>query len=108
MSSEPASLADGSTLSPLPLNTSTDALRATLLMLFKHVADVHVTIVEILAEKMKLSPDEIHQVITNDPRWTAMLTTPLITDLTQSVWEKAAPKPKRKIKIISTEEIVLD
>lgn len=108
MTSECATLSDGSTLPPLPLNTPTDALRATLLMLFKHVADVHVTIVEILAEKMKLSPDEIHQAITSDPRWTAMLTNPLITDLTQTVWEKATSKPKRKLKIISTEELVLD
>lgn len=109
MIQEPVALADGRMLPPLEVKTPKDALQATLLMLFKHVADVHVTIVEIIAEKYDLQTDEIHKVITEDPRWTEMLRNPLITDLTSSVWEKAKqPKPKKPIKIASTEELVFD
>jgi hypothetical protein len=109
MKSEPVTLADGSTLPPLSVKTPHDALRATLLMLFKHVADVHITIVEIIAEKYGLHPDEIHSAITSDPRWTEMLNTPLITDLTRSTWEKAVPaKAKKPIKIVDAEELVFD
>ncbi len=104
---EQVSLASGGTLEPLPVETPKDALRATLLMLFKHVADVHITIVEILAEKYNLKVDEIHEAITSDPRWTEMLTNPVISDLTASVKEQ--PKhPKRKIQISDEEELVFD
>lgn len=109
MKSESVTLADGSTLPPLPVKTPHDALKATLLMMFKHVADVHVTIVEIIAEKYGLNPEEIHSAITSDSRWTEMLNNPLITDLTSSTWEKAVPpKAKKPIKIVSTEELVFD
>lgn len=109
MIQEPVALADGRMLPPLEVKTPKDALQATLLMLFKHVADVHVTIVEVIAEKYGLKTDEIHAAITEDPRWTEMLQSPLITDLTSSVWEKAVPtKPKKPIKIVATEELVLD
>lgn len=104
---EQVTLTTGGTLEPLPVTTPKDALRATLLMLFKHVADVHVTIVEILAEKYNLKVDEIHEAITTDPRWTEMLTNPLISDLTASVQEQTKKPPKRKIEI-STEELVFD
>lgn len=108
---EKVPLATGGTLEPLPVETPKDALRATLLMLFKHVADVHVTIVEILAEKYNLKVDEIHDAITSDPRWTEMLTNPVISDLTASVKEHTAPPPKppkRKIQISTEEELVFD
>lgn len=110
MISEAVTLATGDRLPPLPVKTPKDALQATLLMLFKHVADIHVTIVEIIAEKYGLKTDEIHAAITEDPRWTEMLQNPLITDLTSTVWEKAVPasKPKKPIKIVSTEELIFD
>jgi len=94
-------------MEPLPIQTPKDALSATLLMLFKHVADVHVTIVEIIAEKYNLKVDEIHEAITSDPRWTEMLTNPLISDLTATTQRHVAP-PKRKIKISCEEELVFD
>jgi hypothetical protein len=95
-------LADGSTLKPLPVKTSSDAHRVSLLMLFKHVADIHVSLVEIISEKFGIPVDDIHKAVQEDPRWTEMLTNPLVTDLTAAVEEnsvKAKPqKPKRRSK----------
>ena len=66
---EPVTLADGSCFTPMKVETNKDALRASLLMLFKHVADIHVTLVEIVGEKFHLNVDDIHNAITEDPRW---------------------------------------
>jgi hypothetical protein len=91
---ESVTLADGSTFVPMEVKTNSDALRASLLMLFKHVADVHVTLVEIVAEKFDLKVDDIMNVVTEDPRWQTMLVDPLITDLTATVSKNSVAKPK--------------
>lgn len=110
---EPVVLADGSVFTPLKVNTSKDALRASLLMLFKHVADVHVTVVEIVADKFNLKVEDIHNAITEDPRWTQMLVDPLVTDLTAAAQENSAPAPKEKKKrapivIVDEPELVFE
>jgi len=106
---EKVTLADGSTFTPMPVTNANDALRASLLMLFKHVADVHVTVVEIVAEKFGLQVDEIHKAITDDPRWHAMLVNPLISDLTAAATDTAVVPKKKKIIQISTEpDLVFD
>ena len=108
---ETVTLADGSILTPMPVKNSNDALRASLLMLFKHVADVHVTVVEIVAEKFNLNVEDIHQAIQEDPRWTDLLVNPLITDLTAAATEHAV-KPvikKKKAIVVSTQaDLVFD
>ena len=102
---ETVTLADGSTLTPMPVKNSHDALRASLLMLFKHVADVHVTVVEIIAEKFNLKVDDIHQAIQDDPRWADMLVNPLISDLTAAATEHAVkPTSKKKKAIVVSSE----
>jgi hypothetical protein len=111
MVKETVTLADGSTLNPLPVKNSSDALRASLLMLFKHVADVHVTVVEIVAEKFNLKVEDIHQAIQEDPRWTELLVNPLITDLTAAAEEhavKPVPKKKKAIVVSDEDELVFD
>lgn len=107
---EPVVLSDGSTMKPIEVKSSSDVLRASLLMLFKHVSDIHVTLVEIIAEKYGHSVEDIHKSINEDPRWAAMFTNPLITDLTATVEEHKVPKantvatkPKRSIKILEDE-----
>jgi hypothetical protein len=105
---EPVTLADGSGFSPMPVKDSSDALRASLLMLFKHVADVHVTVVEIVAEKFNLKVEDIHKAITDDPRWTEMLVNPLITDLTAAAKDQTLPKKKKAIVVSNEEELVFD
>jgi hypothetical protein len=110
---EPVTLADGSTFVPMEVKTNSDALRASLLMLFKHVADVHVTLVEIVAEKFDLKVDDIMNAVTDDPRWQTMLVDPLITDLTvtattNSVAKPKATKKKPAIVIADEPELVFD
>lgn len=110
---EPVTLADGSAFTPMPVKNTSDALRASLLMLFKHVGDIHVTVVEIIADKFGHSVEEIHNAITEDPRWQNMLVDPLITDLTTAATENSVPvskpKPKKKAIVIADEpELVFD
>jgi hypothetical protein len=57
---------------PMEIKTARDAYAASLHMLFKHIADIHVTIVEIIAEKYKLDEEEIFKCIKTDPRYTNM------------------------------------
>jgi len=89
-------LADGSTMNPLEVKTSSDVLQASLLMLFKHVADIHVSVVEIIAEKFKIPIEDLHATITNDARWQQMFVNPLITDLTKKVSENTLPAKKKR------------
>ena len=108
---ETVTLVDGSTFTPMPVKNSNDALRASLLMLFKHVADVHVTVVEIVAEKFNLKVEDIHQAIQDDPRWTDLLVNPLITDLTAAATEhavKPVPKKKKAIVVSTKADLVFD
>jgi hypothetical protein len=93
-------MADGSTFVPMEVKNSSDVLRASLLMLFKHVSDIHVTLVEIVADKFGLSVDDIHAAVKDDPRWSTMFVNPLITDLTataneHSVKPSVAKKPRK-------------
>lgn len=104
---EPITLADGSAFTPISVKNSSDLLRASLLTLFKHVADIHVTVVEVIAEKFDLDVDEIHKAITEDPRWEKMLVDPLITDLTETAEKQAKPK-KKPVKISEEEELIFD
>lgn len=106
---EPVVLADGTPYKPMSVKTSKDALRASLLMLFKHVADVHVTLVEIVAEKFGHSVEDVMNAITEDPRWQNMLVDPLVTDLTEAAKENSVPaKPKKKIVMSQEPELVFD
>lgn len=89
-------LSDGSKFVPMEVKNSSDVLRASLLMLFKHVSDIHVTLVEIVADKFGLSVDDIHAAVKDDPRWSEMFVNPLITDLTATANEnsvKPSPAP---------------
>ena len=109
---EPCILADGSTVKPLQVKSSSDVLRVSLLMLFKHISDIHVTVVEVVSEKFGIPIEDIHEAITEDPRWSEMLKHPLITDLTAALEEnkvsapapKPVPKPPAKKTIIISDE----
>lgn len=102
----PVHLADGALLKPLEVKDSSDVLRASLLMLFKHVADIHVTVVEIVADKFGLKVEDIHKAINDDPRWSDIFNHPLVSDLTATCEANAVPEPKPKPKkhIVISEE----
>ena len=105
--SEPVVMAGGSEFVPMEVKTSSDLLRASLLTLFKHVADIHVTVVEVIAEKFDLSVEDIHTAITEDPRWQKMLTDPVISDLTATAKEQSKPL-KKPIKVSEEPELTFD
>lgn len=89
-------LSDGRVFVPMEVKDSSDVLRASLLMLFKHVSDIHVSLVEIVADKFGLKIDDIHSAIQEDPRWAQMFVNPLITDLTATAEKQASRKPRTK------------
>jgi hypothetical protein len=55
-----------------------EAYAASLHLLFKHVADFHVLMIEILAEKYSLSADEMVRVCHEDERFQKMVVNPTI------------------------------
>lgn len=95
-------LADGTHFVPMEVKTSSDVLRVSLLMLFKHIADIHVCVVNAVADKFGLKIEDIHKAVTEDPRWAEMFVHPLITDLTKTLDENSIapppppPPPKQK------------
>ena len=98
--SGPLMLNNGNILEPLRVVTKDDAYRASLLMLFKHVADMHMAVTEIISEKYDIPEEDIIQSITNHPKWTEMMIHPLIHDMTQecgaNIHEPEEAKPEGK------------
>jgi predicted carbohydrate-binding protein with CBM5 and CBM33 domain len=70
--------------------TSKDACGAcgayteSLKMILQHVADFHMTVVDIISEKYNIPVDEIINTVTSDSRYTNMLVDPKIHRLTSS------------------------
>lgn len=101
-------------MKPLDLVSAKDGLRATLLMMMKHVADVHVAVLEIIGEKYNLDVDEMCSTVKDDKRFQDILKQPILTDLlsevkplekpdTQEVELEKAEKPKKQRKPMSEE-----
>lgn len=72
---------------PKDIVTNRGAYAASLHLVFKHVADFHTMIVEIIAEKTGLDSDTIFDVIKSDDRYKEMLVSPTIHSL--GTFEKA-------------------
>lgn len=99
-----------------------DAYAESLKMILQHVADFHITVVDIISEKYNIPVDEIMNTITSDSRYTNMVVDPKIHDLTslnsnQNQIEKTettvtAPATKKtsekKIKIKPKSSIILE
>jgi hypothetical protein len=62
-----------------------DAYAESLKMILQHVADFHMTIVDIISEKYKIPVDEIMNTVTSDSRYTNMVTDPKIHRLTATL-----------------------
>lgn len=84
------------------LSTST-AYAESLKLILQHVADFHLTVVEIISEKYHISVDEMMKAVTSDPRYANMVVNPEIHRLTslnqsqqQSVVEIPLPTPVTK------------
>ena len=63
---------------------SRDAYAESLKMILQHVADFHMTVVDIISEKYNIPVDEIMNTVTSDSRYTNMLVDPKIHRLTSS------------------------
>ena len=59
------------------------AYTESLKMILCHVADFHITVVDIISEKYNIPVDEIMKTITSDSRFTNMVVDPKIHRLTQ-------------------------
>ncbi len=84
VSSEPVFIqSDGTQEKYIPgeIVTHRDAYAASLHLLFKHVADFHILMVDILAEKYNLDAYEIVKTVQNDERFQNMVTNPVISSL---------------------------
>lgn len=66
---------------PKDIQTARDAYAASLHLLFKHVADFHILMVDIIAEKYKLNAAEIIHVCHEDKRFQQMVVAPTIHSL---------------------------
>jgi hypothetical protein len=61
-----------------------DAYAKSLKMILQHVADFHMTVVDIISEKYNIPVDEIMNTVTSDSRYTNMLVDPNIHHFTSS------------------------
>jgi hypothetical protein len=59
-----------------------DAYAESLKVILQHVADFHMTVVDIISEKYNIPVDEIMNTVTSDSRYTNMLVDPKIHRLT--------------------------
>ncbi len=66
---------------PVNITKAREAYSASLDVIFKHVADFHVTIVQIIAEKYKIDEEEILSTIKTDKRYTGMYEDPRLNPL---------------------------
>lgn len=85
---------------------ATAAYAESLKTILKHVADFHITVVDIISQKYNIPVDEIMKTVTSDSRYTNMLVDPKIHELTSSsniVETTPAPAPAKKT-VIKTNE----
>ncbi len=98
ISHEPVIMADGIAMNSVKVKNASDGMKATMLMMMKHCADVHLTILEIIGEKYGLDVDEMCNTVKDHPRWTQLLLEPMIHDLTEIARETACQSVEKEIK----------
>ena len=70
---------------PVKVNESAAAAYTeSLKIILKHVADFHITVVDIISQKYNIPVDEIMNTVTSDSRYTNMLVDPKIHHLTSN------------------------
>jgi hypothetical protein len=66
---------------PLNIKGPKEAYVASLHMLFNHVAEFHVTMIEILSEKYKIPVQEMLETVTKDPRYKSSISEPIVNTM---------------------------
>lgn len=98
----PVIMDGGFAMQSIPVKNASDAFTASLLMMMKHCADVHLTILEIISEKYNLDIDAMCETVKEHPNWKQLHVEPIIHDLTQIAREtvyntpQQTEKPKKK------------
>lgn len=90
----PVIMDGGFAMQSLPVKNASDAFTASLLMMMKHCADVHLTILEIISEKYNLDIDDICESVKEHPNWKQLHVEPIIHDLTQIARETVYKNPE--------------
>lgn len=98
---DPIHLDGGMIVAPIDVKTSDDAYKMTLIMIMKYTADVYQSVIEIVAEKCKMKPEEILDCVHTHPKWTATMDNPFVHDLVKEIHENAVeitapPQEKKK------------
>ena len=75
-----------------------DMYAASLHLLFKHVADFHSSILDILSEKYSIPVEDMLNTIHEDPRFTEMVVNPVIHTMGYFDGEKKAEIQKEPVK----------
>lgn len=73
---------------PVQIEVQVEARNAyveSLKMILQHVADFHITVVDIISEKYKIPVDEIMNTVTSDSRYTNMVVDPKIHHFTATL-----------------------
>lgn len=65
-------------------NDACDAYAESLKMILQHVADFHITVIDIISEKYNIPVDQMMDAVTLDSRYTNMLVDPKIHRLSSS------------------------
>lgn len=86
---------------PHTIVTHRDAYSASLHLLFNHVADFHLLMIEVLAEKYNLDADEMIQTVQNDQRMKDIIVDPTLKSLTHITKEDIA-------KVVPCSEVVVE
>lgn len=104
----PVIMDGGYAMQSLEVKNASDAFTASLLMMMKHCADVHLTILEIIGEKYNLDIDEMCETIKEHPNWKKIHIEPVIHDLTQvareTVYNTTPPVETKKKAIQKSKE----
>ena len=82
---------------PINVQVTRDARAAyaeSLQMILQHVADFHLTLVDIISEKYKIPVDEIMKTVTLDSRYINMVVDPKIHHLTSKLETTSNLKPE--------------
>lgn len=89
----PVIMDGGYAMQSLEVKNASDAFTASLLMMMKHCADVHLSILEIISEKYNLDIDDMCETIKEHPNWKKLHVEPVIHDLTNIARETVYNTP---------------
>ena len=83
------------------------AYAASLQMIFRHVADFHMTVVDVISEKYNIPVDDIMNVVTSDSRYKNMVVDKDLHRLSSVVNEMEQKKEEQEMQLPKPKPIVI-